>query len=68
MRYQFKTNIMCAHCIAKVAPFLNANTEIKSWEVDIENPDKILTIDTELPVEKVREIAREAGYKAEIVG
>jgi copper chaperone len=66
MKYQFKTNIMCGSCIAKVTPYLNANNEIKNWEVDTQNPNKVLTVETDnLNDEKVREIVQQAGFKAE---
>ncbi len=66
MKHQFKTNIMCGSCIAKVTPHLNANNEIKSWEVDTANPQKVLTVETEnLSDENIREIVKRAGYKAE---
>lgn len=66
MKYQFKTNIMCGSCIAKVTPYLNANNEIKNWEVDTQNPNKVLTVETEnLNDEKVRQIVQQAGFKAE---
>ena len=65
-KYQFKTNIMCGSCIAKVTPYLNANNEIKNWEVDTQNPNKVLTVETDnLNDEKVREIVQQAGFKAE---
>ena len=41
---KFKTNIKCTGCVAKVTPFLNNEMEIKKWEVDILNPEKILTV------------------------
>jgi copper chaperone len=64
-KYQFKTNIMCAGCIEKVTPYLSANNEIKSWSVDIKNPNKILTIETDnLTDEMIREIVKQAGYNA----
>jgi len=65
MKRQFKTNIMCSNCIAKVTPFLNANNQIKHWDVDIQNPQKILTVETDLPGDNIRDILKEAGYKAE---
>lgn len=66
MKYQFKTNIMCGSCIAKVTPYLDANNEIKHWEVDTQNPNKILTVETDnLSNEMVKEIVQHAGYKAE---
>ena len=65
-KYQFKTNIMCGDCVAKVTPYLNANNEIKHWSVDTQNPKKILTVETDnLSSEMVEEIVKKAGYKAE---
>jgi copper chaperone len=65
-KYQFKTNINCGGCIAKVTPYLNANNEIKHWSVDTANKDKILTVETDkLTNEMVAAIVKEAGYKAE---
>ena len=66
MRYRFKTNINCSGCIETVTPYLSANNEIKHWEVDTSNPDKILTVESDhLSDEMIREIVRKAGYKAE---
>ena len=41
---QYKTNIMCGSCIAKVTPVLNESFGENNWEVDIKNPLKILTV------------------------
>lgn len=66
MKHQFKTNINCSGCVAAVTPFLNEKDEIKSWEVNTANPDKILTVETEaLTAEEVSELVRRAGYKSE---
>jgi copper chaperone len=66
MKYQFKTNINCGGCIAAVTPFLDGNDEIKHWEVDTQNPNKILTVEADnIQAEKVKEIVNKAGYKAE---
>lgn len=68
MKHQFKTNIMCGSCIAKVTPYLNESRDIRHWEVDTQNPNKILTVETEnLTDEMVKEIVKEAGYKAELI-
>jgi len=65
---QFKTNINCGGCVAKITPFLNANAEIKNWSVDTTNPAKLLTVETErLSGEEVKQIVNKAGYKAESV-
>ena len=66
MKYKYKTNINCGGCVASVTPHLNANSNIKSWEVDTANPQKVLTVETDtLSDEAVREIVIKAGYKAE---
>ena len=65
-KYQFKTNIKCGGCIAAVTPYLNANNEIKHWNVDTENKDKILTVEGEnLSPEAISNIVKQAGYQAE---
>ena len=65
-KYQFKTNINCGGCVAAITPHLNTNKEIKHWEVDTTNPNKILTVETEnLSEDTIKEIVQKAGYKAE---
>lgn len=64
--YQFKTNIMCGSCVAKVTPVLDEASEIKEWKVDTANPKKILTVQTEnLDEQEVVALVNKAGYKAE---
>ena len=65
---QFKTNIMCGDCVAKVTPVLNEKFGESKWEVDIKNPKKILTIAAENTTEaEVNEALKKVGYKAEEV-
>ena len=65
-QYQFKTNINCSGCVAKVTPVLNNNDQIKEWDVDTSNPSKVLTVQTEsLNEEQVKELVSKAGFKAE---
>ncbi|RYY45774.1 MAG: copper chaperone [Chitinophagaceae bacterium] len=67
-QYQFKTNINCSGCVAKVTPELNANTGIKEWNVDTANPAKILTIETKnLGQDELKAIVEKAGFKAEVL-
>jgi copper chaperone CopZ len=63
---KFKTNIKCSGCIAKATPFLNEAAGEDNWEVDIQNPDKILTIAADsLSEEAIRKAVNAAGYTAE---
>ena len=64
--FQFKTNINCGGCVAKVTPVLNQANEIKEWNVDTNNPSKVLTVETEnLGEEEIKAIVAKAGFKAE---
>lgn len=63
---KFKTNIKCGGCITTVTPFLNDIPEISKWEVDIDNPEKILTVEgsDQLTAETVVSKLEKAGYVA----
>jgi len=63
---QFKTNINCSGCVARVTPKLNETKGIKSWKVDTDHPDKILTVETEtLGSENIVEAVKKAGFNIE---
>ena len=62
---KFKTNIKCSGCVAKVTPFLNEAVGENNWEVDYNNPSKVLTVAGEKDHAKVIEAVEKAGYKAE---
>ncbi len=63
---QFKTNIMCGSCIAKVTPVLNEHFGEGNWSVNTQNAQKILTVSTnEENPNGVIKILADAGYKAE---
>ena len=65
---KFKTNINCNNCIAAVTPHLYSAVQIKEWNVDITNPQKILTVSGEdISPEYVIKTVKQAGYKAEII-
>ncbi len=63
---QFKTNINCGSCVKSVSGFINEVEAIKNWEVDTDNPNKILTVKGEdLKPELVVEAVEEAGFDIE---
>jgi copper chaperone len=65
---KFKTNIKCSGCVAKVTPHLNEAKGIEKWEVDIYDPAKPLTVETnDLSAEEVKELISNAGFNAEPV-
>jgi len=65
-KFQFKTNINCSGCVAKVTPHLNDAEGIKEWKVDTNNPSKILSVEAEgLSEEEVKAVVQKAGFNIE---
>jgi copper chaperone len=62
---KFKTNIQCHNCLAKVTPKLNEQSGIEFWEVDLQDPDRTLTVKTEnLEFEDITKAVLKAGFIA----
>lgn len=60
---QFKTSINCGNCVRTVTGFLNDVPGIAHWEVDTNNPDKVLTVEGEqLDITAIIEAVEEAGF------
>ncbi len=65
---KFKTNIKCAGCLAKVSPILNETAGEDNWEVDINTPEKILTVVADdVDESSIIFAVNEAGFVAESV-
>ncbi len=63
---KFKTNLNCSNCVAKVTPFLDKKVGKESWSVDVNDPDKILTVETEnLSAEDIVKTIKRTGFVAE---
>lgn len=65
---KFKTNIKCSGCVAQVTPELDKAVGKQNWAVDVQNPDKVLTVtaDEATAADVANAVAR-AGYKAELL-
>ncbi|NVO84217.1 heavy-metal-associated domain-containing protein [Hymenobacter terrestris] len=61
---RFNTTINCANCVRAITPTLNGEKAISSWQVDTENPNKILTVSGDLSAEQVVALIQEAGFEA----
>lgn len=61
----FKTNIKCDACVAKVAPALNESVGKDNWKVNLQSPERILSVSGEADVETVQEALKTVGYNAE---
>ncbi|WP_207496072.1 heavy-metal-associated domain-containing protein [Aridibaculum aurantiacum] len=68
MKYTYKTNINCMGCVGQVKPHLDKleqEQDIDHWHIDVDNPQKILTIETNsLSSEEVETIIQDAGFNA----
>ncbi len=64
---KFKTTIKCAGCIEKATPFLNNAAGAANWNVDVQDPGKILTVVMENNIQEqdIVKAVEAAGYKAE---
>lgn len=68
---KFKSNLKCMGCVSAIKPFMDSLVEINSWKVDLENPDKIIEIETDKTpdkelLSKVISGVKEKGYQIEI--
>lgn len=60
---KFKTNLDCQHCVARVKPLLDKVSGIESWSVDLQNPDKVLTVQSSgANAEQVIDTVEQAGF------
>ena len=63
---KFKTSINCANCLRAVTPFLDAEASVEKWNVDTNNPNKILTVEGENPIpELIMKAVSQAGFDIE---
>lgn len=64
---KFKTNINCGNCINAISPTLNQEIDIEQWQVDTDNPDKVLSVVSDLSPVVVETIIKNAGFEAELI-
>ena len=63
---KFKTTIKCTGCLDKVTPHLNETQGIDDWEVDLKNPDKVLTVKVQNASEEdVVKAVKKVGFEIE---
>lgn len=66
--FKFKTNINCGNCIKRVTPFIEKINGVDKWEVDIDNPDKVLTVETGSATKQdVIDAIRKIGFEIESI-
>jgi copper chaperone len=67
-KLSFTTNIQCGNCLSKVSPKLNEQADIHRWSVNLQDPNRTLTVETEtLDAEDIRKAVLKAGFIATAV-
>ncbi len=65
---KFKTTINCAGCVKAVTPGLDKLIGIQSWEVDTNQPDKVLTVAVDgIDATVVKAAVEKAGFQADLI-
>lgn len=61
----FKTNLNCLGCVSKITPILDSISQIKHWEVNLNTPDKILTIFGDATEAEIINNVLDSGFEIE---
>lgn len=61
---QVKTNLHCGSCLKKLSPVLQASPQVQHWEVDMNSPDKTLTVKGDITTSQVKALVKQAGFEA----
>lgn len=62
---KFVTNLKCGGCVAKIQPGLDAEAGISAWNVDLESPEKILSVTGDkVEVAHIQALFAEQGFQA----
>lgn len=64
MEKLLKTNLTCQGCVSKVQDALDAKLGKDKWQVDLQHPDKILSLESSNDIATASEIIESAGFKA----
>lgn len=61
---KFKTNINCGGCVSKVTPQLDHIEGIENWKVNLQDPEKILTVNSNGVSEKeIIDTVEKVGFR-----
>jgi copper chaperone len=65
---KLKSNIKCAACVEKVTSQLDTVAGSDNWEVNLADPQRILTIKSDgVTAAQVNEALQKVGYSAEVI-
>lgn len=66
--YTFKSNLKCGGCKAMVSEVLDANDTVADWTVDLDHPDRILSVKTSMDETEVISLVKQVGFDLEPQG
>jgi copper chaperone len=66
VEFKFKTNLIGLECIVTITPYLDAVIGLHRWDVDMDDPERILTVHVADPGHTILVAAaiEKAGYSA----
>jgi len=65
---KFNSTIKCTGCLAKVTPFLDETAGVNNWDIDLKNPNKVLTVKANgVSAEDITKAVENAGYSVQSV-
>lgn len=65
-KLQFKTSINCGNCVKSITPFLDEVEQIKTWSVNTDDDNKILTVEVDgITAAQVVDVVEDAGFDIE---
>lgn len=62
---KFKTSAKCMGCVNAIAAKLNNVVSQGNWSIDLNSPDRVLTVKSDAPDEDIVKAVTEAGFKIE---
>ena len=62
---QYKTSAKCAGCVKAIAGKLNEILPESAWSIDLNSPDRILTVNADIDDDAVINAVKAAGFKIE---
>lgn len=65
---KFKTNARCSGCTVRMAEVLDGKVGKENWSLDLESPDKVLTVTSELSAEEIISLISALRFKIELIG
>ena len=69
MQATFTTSMTCGGCLSKVKPFLDNESSVRSWEVDLKDPRKLLRIELadDAQPHSIAKLIEKAGFTATLI-